>query len=403
MKQVADVQEKIKEALTRGVEKVYPSAEALKEVLESGKKIRLYCGYDPSSPTLHFGHSITLRKLSQFQKLGHEVIMLTGDFTGMIGDPTDKTAARKKLSRDEVIRNSENYKKLAGNFLDFSGENPAQIKYNSEWSDKLTFLDLIEIASNFTVGQMIVRDMFQERIKRNEPIYLHEFLYPIAQGYDSLAMDVDLEVGGADQTFNMLVGRDLMKSVKNKEKFVLTTKLLTDPSGKKMGKTEGNMVSMEDSAKDMFGKIMSWPDGQIIPAFELLTDTPLAEIENISCELKEERINPRDPKARLAKKITSFYHGEEAAVQAEKEFSLVFKEGARPLEIPEIKVSEEELNILDLLIKTELIPSKSEAKRLVLQGAIEIDDEIKKDWKETIKIKKGLVIKAGKRKFIKLR
>ena len=201
-----DQENKIKEALERGVEKIYPSRSALEKKLKSGRKIRLYCGFDPTAPTLHIGNAIQIRKLAQFQKLGHEVIFLLGDFTGMIGDPTDKAAARKKLTRKEALKNATNYKKQAGKILKFSGKNPAKFLYNSQWSDKLSFAGLIEIASRFTVQQMLVRDMFQERIKAKKPIYLHEFLYPLAQAYDSCVMDVDLEIGGKDQIFNMLCG-----------------------------------------------------------------------------------------------------------------------------------------------------------------------------------------------------
>ena len=266
----------VKEVLSRGVGKIYPSYEALEKLLLSGKKIKLYCGYDPSSSSLHLGHAISLRKLGQFQKLGHEVIMLIGDFTGMIGDPTDKLATRKKLTRQEVLKNAKNYKKIASKFISFTGINAAKLKYNSQWLDKLTFKDLVEITSNFTVQQMIERDMFQERFKNNKPIYFHEFLYPMAQGYDSVAMDIDLEVGGNDQTFNMLVGRTLMKCLKGKEKFVLTMKLLIDSTGKKMSKSEGNMVALDEKPIEMFGKIMSWPDEIMLAGFELLTDVPMS-------------------------------------------------------------------------------------------------------------------------------
>ncbi len=393
---------KIEEILTRGVEKIYPSLEEFKKVLISGKKIRLYCGYDPSAPALHIGHSITLRKLGQFQKLGHEVIMLIGDFTGMIGDPTDKSATRKKLSRDEVLKNSKNYKKLAGKFLDFSGENPVKIKYNSLWNDKLTFLDLIEITSNFTVQQMIIRDMFQERLKNNRPIHLHEFLYPIAQGYDSVAMNIDLELGGADQTFNMLIGRDLVKIMKSKEKFVLTTKLLVDPTGKKMGKSEGNMVMMDDSTSQMYGKIMSWPDEQLIIAFELLTNLSEKEIKNISQQLKNNTINPRDAKAQLAKEITALYHGKNLAQKAEEEFNNVFKKNKLPTAITKISFPKKTFNVLDLLVKTKLASSKSEAQRLIIQKGVKIDGKVQDDWRKMIEVKNEMIIQVGKRKFIKI-
>ena len=394
--------QKIKEVLTRGIEKVYPSKEALEKVLKSGKKIRLYCGYDPSSPKLHIGSSITLRKLAQFQKLGHEVIMLIGDFTGMIGDPTGKTATRRKLTRKEVLENAKNYKKNASKFLNFSGENAARLEYNSKWSDKITFLDLIELASNFTVQHMIARDMFQERLKKNQPIHIHEFLYPIAQGYDSVAMDVDLEIGGNDQTFNMLIGRDLMRIMKSKEKFVLTTKLLVDPSGKKMGKTTDNAVNMDEAANEMYGKIMSWPDGQIMPAFELLTDVPDKEIKSIAQRLKKGTINPRDIKARLAREITSFYHGKNTAQETEREFNRVFKQKQTPSEMPTIAIKQKNIDILELLLKTKFVKSKSEARRLIEQKGVKIDNQVQSDWRKTISPKKGMVVRVGKRKFVKI-
>ena len=394
--------QKIDEVLTRGVEKIYPSNKALKKAMLSDRQLRLYCGYDASAPALHIGHIITLKKLAQFQSLGHEVIMLIGDFTGMIGDPTDKAAARKKMSRQEVSENSKNYKKQASKFLKFTGFNPARILYNSQWSDKLTFRDLIELSSNFTVQQMIIRDMFQERMKNKRPIFLHEFLYPLAQAYDSVAMDVDLEIGGKDQTFNMLCGRSLMKTLKNKEKFVLTTKLLTDPSGKKMGKTEGNIISLDDKPEEMFGKIMAWPDSLIVSGFEVCTGLERKKIEKISEELKGKRINPRDAKIRLAKEIVGICYSLKTAKKAEEEFNKVFREKELPSKMPEIRIKEKSLNILDLLMRTKLVSSKAEAKRLILQRGVKIGREVQNDWKKEVKIKKGLIVRVGKRKFAKL-
>ncbi len=394
--------QKIKEVLTRGVEKIYPNFQLLEKRLLSGEKIKLYCGYDPSSSILHIGHIITFKKLAQFQSLGHEVIMLIGDFTGMIGDPTDKTAARKKMSRPEVLANSKNYKKQASKFLKFTGTNPAKILYNSQWSDKLTFKDLIELASNFTVQQMIIRDMFQERIKKKKPIFLHEFLYPLAQAYDNLAMDVDLEIGGKDQTFNMLCGRSLMKALKNKEKFVLATKLLTDPSGKKMGKTEGNIINLNLKPEEMFGKIMAWPDSLIILGFELCTNLKTEEIKKVSEHLKKKKINPRDVKARLAREIVGACCSFKAAQKAEEEFNRIFRGKGLPLKIPEIKIKEKSLNILDLLVKAKLTNSKAEAKRIILQKGLKIDGQIENNWQKIVQIKKGMIIKVGKRKFNKI-
>jgi len=375
------------------VEAIYPDFESLKKRMMAGKKIRLYCGFDPSSPFLHLGNMAIFKKMAEFQALGHEVIMLIGDFTGMIGDPTDKKAARKKLTREEVVKNSKNYKNIAGKILNFKGNNPAKILYNSKWLDRISFKELIELASNFTVQQMIVRDMFQERMKEKKPIYLHEFLYPLAQAYDSVAMSVDLEIGGSDQIFNMLCGRDLLKIMKNKEKFVLGLKLLTDENGKKMGKTEGNAMSITDQPEELRRKIMLMEDSFINPVFIACTDVSLEEIKGL---------NPISAKERLADTIIAMIYGKARAEKTKKEFNRVFIEKKLPSEIDTAKIEDKNLNILDLLVKTKLVSNKSEAKRLVLQKGIKIAGEIQDDWKKNIEIKKGLVIQAGKGKFIKI-
>jgi len=387
-----DKEKQINKVLTRGVEKIYPSKEELEKRLKSDQKIKLYCGYDATAPSLHIGHAITLRKLRQFQDLGHEVIFLLGDFTSMIGDPTDKTAVRKKMTREEVLENMRGYKEQASKIINFEGENPVKVLYNSEWNDKLSFIDLIEMASNFTHGQMIARDMFQERIKQDESIYLHEFLYPLTQAYDSVAMDVDLEVGGNDQMFNMLAGRTLMKKMKNKDKFVLTTKLLVDATGKKMGKTEGNMVNLDEEPNNMFGQIMSWPDELILPGFELLTDLEIKEVKN-----------PREDKAKLAKEITKTFHNQELADQAEKEFNQVFKDKEKPTDIPIFKAKPEKTKLTDILTESKLAPSKSEARRLIEQGGVKIDNKVIKDPNKEIRPKDKTIIQVGKRNFIQIK
>jgi len=392
MKIITD-KNKIQEVLTKGVENIYPNKESLEKILMSGKRIKLYCGFDPSASSLHIGNAIQIRKLAQFQKLGHEVIFLIGDFTGMIGDP-DKIDVRQKLTRQQVLKNSENYKKQASKILDFSGKNPAKVMYNSKWNDKLRFIDLVELASNFTVQQIMVRDMFQERIKKDRPIYLHEFLYPLTQAYDSVAMDVDLELGGNDQIFNMLCGRDLMKSLKNKEKFVLTNKMLTDPSGKKVGKTEGKIINLDEEPNNMFGQIMAWPDSLINPGFELCTDLSLKEI-------KEIKLNPRDAKAKLAKEIVGIHYNKRIAEKAEQEFNRVFKDKKEPTNIKEININKN-INLLDLIVKTKLVSSKAEAKRLIEQNAIKIDNKVINNWKKEITPKKGAILQIGKKRFIKL-
>jgi len=391
-------QNKIESVLSRGVDKIYPDQKFLEKILLSGKKLKIYCGYDPTGPVLHLGHLITIKKLAQFQKLGHEIIMLIGDFTGMIGDPTEKISTRKRLSREEVLSNAKNYQKQAGKFINFEGENPAKLLFNSSWLDKLRFDELINLAANFTVQQLIIRDFFQERIKSKSPIFLHEFLYPLAQAYDSVAMDVDLEVGGSDQIFNMLCGRDLMKELKNKEKFVVGLKLLVDPTGKKMGKTEGNLVSLDSDPKDMYGKIMSWPDEIIRLSFELLTDVSIEEADKI---IKES--HPRDAKSVLAKEIVSVCYDKKIADLSEEEFNRVHREKELPLDILEVSIKNKNISILSLLVEINLASSKAEAKRLILQKGVKIDEKIENDWKKIIDIKKEMVIQVGRRKFVRVK
>jgi len=308
--------EKIEQVLNRGVEKIYPSKKALEKILLSNKKIRIYQGFDPSAPSLHLGNYVGILKLKQFQQLGHEVIFLVGDFTGMIGDPTDKASARKKLTRKQVLANYKNWKKQLARFVNLSGKNPVKIMFNSSWLDKISFKDLIEITSNFTAQQILQRDFFQERLKKEKPIYLHEFLYPIAQAIDSVSMDVDLEIGGNDQTFNMLAGRDLMKAIKGKEKFVLTTKLLVNKEGEKLGKTTGNAIFLNNSPQDIFGKIMAFPDEAIMLGLELLTTIPLEKIAASE--------NPMALKKKLGFEVVKMNYGEKKAEQARNEFERVF-------------------------------------------------------------------------------
>jgi len=403
MSKVNSNEKQVDELIERGVEMIYPSSKEFKEKLMSGERISLYCGFDPSATSLHIGNAILINKLSQFQKLGHEVIFLIGDFTGMIGDPTDKSATRKKLTRADVLKNSIDYKKQASGYLDFEGENPALVKYNSEWSDKLSFKDLIEVSSNFTVQQMMQRDMFQKRIEDEKPIHLHEFLYPLAQAYDSVAMDVDLEIGGNDQMFNMMCGRDLMKSMGKKNKFVMTLKLLADAQGKKMGKSEGNAVFLDQTPEDMYGKVMSWVDGVIAVAFELCTDVPMGEVEQIYEDMKSDKVNPRDLKMKLAYAIVKMNHGENGAKKGQEHFISTVQKKEVPDEIIVHKVQATKCSVVDLLVATELAKSKGEARRLIKQNGVKIDREVVKDESLEVKIKDGgLLLQKGKRGFVRI-
>ncbi|PIS04999.1 MAG: tyrosine--tRNA ligase [Candidatus Buchananbacteria bacterium CG10_big_fil_rev_8_21_14_0_10_42_9] len=388
-------EQKIKEVLTRGVENVYPAPEVLEKALKSGKKLRIYTGIDPTGK-LHIGHGVVLLKLHQLQELGHEIIVLIGDFTGRIGDPTDKQAVRQKLSRDEVRKHSSNYKQLVTKIL---GGKRTKVRFlhNEQWTQKLKPDDLLELASNFTVAQLLERDMFQERIKKGKEIYLHEFLYPIFQAYDAVTMDVDMQVGGNDQTFNMLAGRTLMSKLKNKEKFVLTTKLLVDPTGKKMGKTEGNLIALTDEPADMYGKVMSWPDELIGLGFELCTAVPMDELAKIKADLSQSS-NPKSLKMRLAKEITTLFHDAKVAAEAEKRFETVHVQHDVPEEIDVMATSDN--NIIETLVQTNLASSKSEARRLVEQRGVKVNGEV---VDENHTVQAGDIVQRGKRQFVKIK
>lgn len=390
---------KIEQLLTRGVEHIYPSSEFLEARLKEGKQLSLYLGIDPTGPDLHIGHSIQLRKLRQFQDLGHKIILLIGDFTGMIGDPTDKSAARVRLTREQVLKNAERYKEQAGKILDFQGENPVEVKYNSEWLGKMSFADVVELASNFTVQQMLERDMFDHRMKEGKPIYMHEFMYPLMQGQDSVAMDVDGEVGGNDQTFNMLAGRTLMKAVKGKEKFVIADKLLADPTGKKMGKSEGNMITLADSSDEIFGKIMSWTDGMIVSGFEILTEV---DYEAVQKEL-DGGANPRDLKARLARTIVTQYFNETEAQDASDRFDQLFQKKEIPDEVPDHIIASS-MTIVDILVDSKLASSKSDARRLIEGGGVKVNEIVVEHLDQMIEpTSEGVLIQKGKRHFIRVK
>lgn len=389
---------KIEEALTRGVEKILPSKEGLAKLMKK-RKIRLYLGIDPTSPELHLGHAIPLRKLREFQELGHEVILLFGTFTAQIGDPSERDEKRKPLALAQIKKNMATYRKQASKILDFS---KVKIKYNADWLAKLNFRDLVKLSSHFTVSRLLERDMFQQRLKKGGEVWANEFLYPLMQGYDSVAMNVDLEIGSTDQLFNMLVGRKLQKIYNKKEKFLLTASMLVGLDGRKMSKSLDNTVNITDSPDEMYGKLMSLRDNLIEQYLKLCTGISEKEIKEIEEKSKLKEINPRDVKARLAREVISIYHNKKAAQIAEREFNRVFKEKKLPSRIPEVKLKEKKLNILDLLTKTKLARSRSGAKRLILQRGVKIDNIIEKDWQRVIKIKRGMIVQVGKRKFVKL-
>lgn len=394
-------QKMIERVLTRGVERVYPSKEALAEKLAKGERLTMYYGIDPTGPTLHLGHTIQLRKIAEFQGLGHKVILLIGDFTAMIGDPTDKAAVRKPLTREQVLENCKRYKEQASKFLAFDGVNPAEMRFNSEWLAQMSFQDVIELSAHFTVQQMLERDMFAKRMKEAKPIHVHEFLYPLMQGYDSVALDTDVEIGGNDQTFNMLAGRDLLHSLKQKEKFVIASKLLADPSGVKMGKSEGNMIALTDTPEDMYGKVMSWPDSMILPTFTLCTNVEDEHIEEIRKAITGGE-NPMLFKRELAFEITTLLTGIEAAKRAAEHFTTVHQKQEQPVDIPELRVASP-IGLVEALVMAKLVDSKTEARRQIEQRSIKVGLSVVEDLKFLLEIPpEGLIIQKGKRAFIKL-
>lgn len=398
-------EQKIEEILKRWADKIYPSEGEFLKALKS-RKLVIYHGVDPTGPQLHLGHSTNYLLLRVLQKMGHKIVLLIGDFTAQIGDPTGKSITRKALTKEEVKQNFKTYKEQAGKILDFkSFKNPVKVEFNSKWLAKMNLTDVTKLLSNVTHAQITQRSMFKERLKNNVDIYMHELLYPILQGYDSVAMDVDAEVGGVDQTFNMLIGRDLVKIYNKKEKFVITTPLLENPkTGKKlMSKSEGGFVALNDPPAEMYGKVMSLADEAIIPCFKFCTEVPMVNINEMENALKINTVNPRDVKAKLAKEIVKMYHGEKEAEKSEEEFDKVFRNKELPDDMPIFQTDKKEYFVLDLLFDSKLASSKNEAKRLVEEGAVDVDGKTEKEWKKTLELKDGMIIKVGSRKFVKIK
>jgi tyrosyl-tRNA synthetase len=391
----------IHELTTRAVDSIYPSAGALEEELASGRRLTAYMGIDPTAPDMHVGHESQLLKLKRLQDLGHDVILLIGDFTATIGDPTDKSAARVKLTHEQVMENALGYKEQASKILDFEGPNAARMLYNSEWLGKMSFADVLELAGQFTVQQMLERDMFRRRIAEGKPVGLHEFLYPMMQGWDSVKMGVDIEVGGSDQIFNMLVGRELSKRHLGKEKFVIAGNLLVDPTGKKIGKTEGNMITLNDTPLDMLHKIMLWGDAITPHALELCSQMPMSEIEDIKRRLDAGELSGLEGKMLLARTIVTDLHGAEAAKKAEADYSKLTTKHAAEFNIDEFTVAEVQPGdrIVDVLRNAGLATSNSEALRLLNGGAVRINGEkVDRDW--TLPTSEDpVVLQVGKKKI----
>ncbi|MBI2636085.1 tyrosine--tRNA ligase [Candidatus Peregrinibacteria bacterium] len=381
------------ELITRAVSDVVPRALA-EEKLKSGKPLRVYLGIDPTGARLHLGHSVPLRKLRAFADAGHNVIFLIGSFTAMIGDPSGQDRMRQPLTREQVRKNFETYKRQAGKILDFG---KIELRYNHEWLGKLTYEDSLGISSHFSVQQILKRDMFKERLNSGKDISPVELQYPIMQAYDSVALDVDCEIGGNDQLFNMLCGRTLQKAYGKRDKFVLTTKLIEGTDGRKMSKTYDNCIWLEDSAKDMYGKLMSIKDALIVPYLECVTDVPAREIAEIEKSLKKGG-NPKDAKMRLAREVVTLYHGSVSAKHEEDQFIKIFSRHELPEDIKAVTAEKGSL-VIEVIVLEKLARSKSEARRLIEQGGVHLNG--KEVTSVDARAQDG-VLKVGKRKFVKI-
>jgi tyrosyl-tRNA synthetase len=394
---IINSEEKILEITERGIEQIIEK-ESLISKLKSGRKLRIKLGVDPTGSKIHIGRAIQLWKLKVFQEMGHLPVLIIGDFTAKIGDASDKQAMRKPLSDKEIKENMKSYEKQISKILDLK---KIEIRYNSEWLAKLSLSKLISLAMNFTSQQMIQRRNFKERWDAEKPIGLHELFYPLFQGYDSFAVKADVEIGGSDQLFNLKAGREIQSFLGQKQQDIMTMKMLYGLDGRKMSTSWGNVVNMADEPADMYGKIMSMKDELILDYFELCVFAKPEEISNIKKQL-ESGANPRNIKADLAGRIVSLYHGDKKADFAKNEFEKVFQQGGIPEDIIEIEIKEVTLPLMDLLVRVNLAQSKTNAKQLIAQKGVKIDNNIQDDWNAVIEIKKGLVLQAGKRRFVKI-
>jgi tyrosyl-tRNA synthetase len=390
--------EKIDEILSRGVTEVVVK-DQLKKDLKSGKKLRIKLGIDPTGAKVHIGHAVAIWKLKQFQDLGHKIVLIIGDFTAQIGDPSDKTAERQPLTADEIRSNMKTYLDQIGKILDLK---KTEIHHNSDWHASGSKQDLVLEASNFTVNQMIKRENFWQRFEADKPIGLQEILYPLFQGYDSVAVKADVEVGGNDQLFNLLAGRTLQKRYGQKEQNIITFELLFGTDGRKMSKTYDNAIYIEDEPNEMFGKAMSINDDLIVQYLTVATDLPLDKVTAIEKDLKEGK-NPRDAKVILAKTLVKRYFGEKKAEEAHLNFENVFVKNDLPDEMPEVKVLDKKWPLADLMQFSGLVSSKSEGRRMIDQGGVKVDGALIGEREAEIRPVEDMIIQVGKRKFVRIK
>ena len=388
--------------LKRGTVEVFTEAELAEKLAESAKsnkQMRIKLGLDPTSPDIHLGHTVVLRKMRQFQDLGHKAVLIIGDYTARIGDPTGQNSTRPILSPEQIEQNAKTYFEQAGKILDTS-EDKLEVRYNGHWLEKLTLMELIQIAAKKTVAQMLQRDTFKKRLQAEVDVYTHEFLYPLMQGYDSVMIESDVELGGTDQTFNNLVGRDIQKAYGQKPQIVITMPILVGLDGKeKMSKSKGNYIGVTDEPNDMFGKVMSISDDMMENYFTLLTDLPTGKIAEL---VNPEKTHPKETKVLLGKTIVTQFYDETAADAAAAEFDRIFAQKQLPDDMPEFELPPEPVSVKQLLLTCKLVETGGEAKRLCAQGGVSIDGDKISDPNAQITPAGGMTIQVGKRKFAKI-
>ena len=388
----------IDELLTRGVANIIPGKEILRKELESGRKLNIFLGIDPTSTKIHLGHAVALRKLQAFADLGHNVKFLIGDFTALIGDTSDKDTERPVLTAHEIAQNFQTYKAQAEKIVDFS---QVKVVHNSEWLKQLTFEDIVKLTQHFSVGDFVGRELIRKRLSENKRVGLHEFLYPVMQGYDSYHMDIDIQIGGTDQTFNMQAGRELQKDIRNKQAFIMTNIIMEGTDGRKMSKSWGNAIWLDDTAEDMYAKIMAINDELIIPYYTLATNVPMVAVKEAEAALKKGE-HPMNIKKELAMEIVKELTSLKDAEAAKESFGKRVQGGAMPDDIETHELKTEKISLVELLIQTKLATSNSEARRLLEQGGVSVNETVIKDPAEMITIQENPIIKVGKRRFVKV-
>lgn len=391
--------------IKRGVAEILPESllvEKLKRSIATGAPLKVKLGLDPTAPDIHLGHTVVLRKLKQFQDLGHHIIIIIGDFTGRIGDPTGRSETRKPLTDEDIRRNAKTYEEQIFKILD---REKTQVSFNSTWLAPLTFADVVNLAARYTVARMLEREDFTKRFKEGRPISVHEFFYPLMQGYDSVALTADIEFGGTDQKFNLLMGRHLQEEFGQEPQVAIMMPILEGLDGvQKMSKSLGNYIGIDEAPTEIYGKSMSIPDSLMVRYYELVTDVSLEELDNIRTGLESGTLHPRDAKMRLAHTLVRLYHGEAMADQAQNEFIKVFQQGDLPDDIPEFQFEQqsEAIWLPKLLTQLMLASSSSEAKRAIQQGSVKINGEKITDTDAKLTVADGMIVQVGKRKFAKI-